>query len=207
MRRCLKPVIHLRHVDESIQASLGTRASIARAAALILLLLVPVAPAHASTAHPEPGVFVDPSSPAGSEYAIPLGNARGVGGSGRKGGLYGSGIATRSGGGGGGGGSGTGSTGGSGPPRAIGTATAGRPRGHIQSAAGTPTHPGAVPAARGGSSPPPRAANASARVRAVGSGGGAVGIVWMLVAAGVVVAVGLAGGQALARHGRDARAG
>src|SRR3954468_23661352 len=54
--------------------------------------------AAAGSAHAEPGLTVDPDSPAGVEYAVPLDSARGHGGHGGGGGAPGGGRAPATGG-------------------------------------------------------------------------------------------------------------
>src|SRR5436190_3974231 len=73
-------------------------------------------PAGASAA--EPGLTVDPQSPAGVEYQVPLDNARNQGGGS---GHHGGGFGSATGGGGGGTGSGGGATGGGGSSASTGS--------------------------------------------------------------------------------------
>jgi hypothetical protein len=152
-----------------------------------LLALSAPALAYGSGAPLQPGVHVDPGSPSAKEYSVPLGSARGAStpngpGSDK---LFGSGITP---------GSGTTTTV-TPPPPATPVHTDSH-RHHARKRAHHRRHRKLVHHAR------------KASVKAVpaaaldsGSGGGA-GIVWMLVAAALVLALGGVGAFVVARRGR-----
>lgn len=147
------------------------------------LLLLALAP-PASTALP-PGVHGDPGSPAGKEYAFPLGQARGIGGGS---GGFGSGIKR----------GGTQSVAAGSRRR---SAAAGGSFSRRQSApASVAAHPEPGSIQRGGT-------RALASRRIVPSGGNTLGTpaLWMLGVALGVVALGWFGGEALVRLFRSDR--
>jgi hypothetical protein len=174
--------------------------------ALVILATAPAAGNMHPTPALEPGVHVDPGSPAGKEYQIPLGAARGVAG---PSGLFGSGITkgpsgSRQGGspdasGVPGGGPAPAPSGARGAPRPGGRVAGARHRSQGHGRGRSEAAGGAVgsggPGA-GGASPP--AAGRSAELSGL-SGTGLGGFAWMLTAAVVVVALGVAGGQLLTR--------
>jgi hypothetical protein len=161
---------------------------------LVACLLMVAAPSGALAAG---DVHVDPNSPAGKEYSIPLGNARGTGtgsgGSGGSGGssgsqLFGVGISNTT---------PPGSSGGSGHPGGGG--------GH-----GTPGSSGSSAgnqSAGSGPSAPVSAAQLEAAKKALGDSGGVPWVVWLLGSALLLLlAVGL-GGVAVTKTNRRATAG
>jgi hypothetical protein len=147
-----------------------------------LLALAAPALAYGSGAPLQPGVHVDPGSPSAKEYSVPLGSARGAStpngpGSDK---LFGSGITPST-------------TTTAAPPPPVHTDSR---RHHARKRAHHRRHRKLVHHAR------------KASVKAVpaaaldsGSGGGA-GIVWMLVAAALVLALGGLGAFVVARRGR-----
>lgn len=148
--------------------------------------------AGAST-RPAPGVHIDPGSPAAKEYAIPLGQARAGGSAGGSGSsqLFGSGITASS----------QPPSGGASAPQTNGTAPGHRARG----ARHTHRHHGAQKRSRSTVVAPQPATRDPAKVLG-SSGGGGSGIVWMIGAAALVLALGGLGGAAIARRGRAPRA-
>lgn len=159
-------------------------------------LAVAAVPALAEQAAPSPpGVVVDPNSPAGKEYAIPLQQARGGSG----GHLFGKGIARQA---------------------AAVPAVAGR---SASAAVTSPSTVGTVRRRQGRRGQPvrarrsgqvaplPAAAGAGLRdePRALPApgGGDATAFAWVVGTAVLVLALGLLAGEALGRHGRRVRRG
>jgi hypothetical protein len=168
--------------------------------AATVALALPAAAAAGGATGPQAGVHVDPGSPAAKEYAIPLGQARANGGGSSGSGsgqLFGSGI--------------TRASASSAPNRGQQptSASAGTARStHRVARAGAQAHrrvPGRVAVhARAGRAGAPGGPAQASRVLGSGSGAGS-GLIWMLAAAALVLALGGAGGAALARRGRRAR--
>lgn len=178
------------------RATLG-RISARVGAVMLGLALVVVAPRPAVAAPvaggTAPAIHVDPNSPAGHEYAIPLGQARGVSGTA---GLFGGGITKP-------------------PDRGAGARTRAAAPGPGHS--GATTAPGATTAAqtrpgasgavrRRGSGAVRRTSRRDLTTRPAASAtqsgspsGGPGGLVWMLGAGGLVLVVGALGGEALTR--------
>jgi hypothetical protein len=146
-------------------------------------------PSLASAAQPglEPGVHVDPNSPAAKEYAIPLGQARAGGTATGSDQLFGSGIKPGSGGG--------------VPPAGRPTTAAPPPSGggttHPQNRPNTPNK------ATAGTRHAPQGAAAAKQLIGL-SQQGSGGITWMLAAAAAVLVLGALGGAAVARRNRSA---
>jgi hypothetical protein len=160
-------------------------------------------PAAASASKGSP-VHVDPGSPVAKEYALPLATARGAPPeSGRSGGLFGSGIKHR----------GSGSTSShtttssetpppvqtetTPPVTTTATQTTTSPKHHRTRRITTVTFPDLVTTPATGTTPTADAIPAAYKVLRPGSGSG---LLWMVLAAVVVVALGAAGGLALARR-------
>jgi hypothetical protein len=148
----------------------------------------------------QPGVHIDPNSPAAKEYSIPLGQARGgaAGGSGGSSKLFGSGISRGS-----GSKSSAATSSSSAPsrrPLASPGATSANPLVHKPANRGDASGTGAVRKA----SVPPSSADPAAMVDSNQSRGAGVGIEWMLLAAALVLVFGSLAGIALAKRGRRA---
>lgn len=156
-----------------IEARRPARDRLRRAALLVpLLLIASSAPANAARAPVlEPGVHVDPNSPAGKEYAIPLSAARGTQGGG---GAFGLGI--------------TRPPGSAGAPRTSGSANAGR------AATGDARAPGSSVAARRASGQAIAGTDgvgpAAIRQRSAVHQDQGAGIAWMLGIAALILALG-----------------
>ena len=173
---------------------------------LALVAALPAGAAAASSASgPSSGVHVDPGSPAGKEYAIPLGSARGDGTNGTSK-LFGAGI-TRS------------------QPPAGPSSSSPSPSSSVSSTPASPATSAASTAPRkhtvdrhhhhrrriggAGSRAPavptslPVAARTPSPQRLIGtSSGSSAGVTWMLAAAVIVLLLGGAGGVVLTRRGR-----
>ncbi len=187
-------------------------------------------PMTALAAKPPSGVHVDPHSPVGKEYAIPLSQARGGGGGGGGGGksgggsLFGSGItkqpASKSGAGTGASTSGAGtgaSTAGSGTSGSVGGSVgtskttshsrAGHSRSHRRHRTRSASHATPTPLTSVSVTPSASAtkhATAAAASRAIGSSHGS-GLLWMALVALAVLVIGSAGGIAVKQRNRGER--
>jgi hypothetical protein len=166
---------------------------IGRGVALGFAVLLLAMPAGAFARLP-PGVHVDPGSPAGKEYGIPLSQARGGGDSGSRG-LFGSGI--------------TRSTPGPPPAQPAGgpaaTASPKQPRAGAHSRTRATTHPRSHRGAGQGhqrSSHLPRALARQPKVVLGSSSGSGTGILWMAGVGALVLVLGGIGGAAIGRRGR-----
>ena len=159
-------------------------------------------PAAASASKNSP-VHVDPASPVAKEYALPLATARGAPPeSGRSGGLFGSGIKHSS----HGSPSSHTTTSSEAPPAqtettppvtTTATQTTTSPKHHQPGHITTVTLPDLVTTPATGTTTTANAVPAAYKVLKPGSGSG---LLWMVLAAVVVVALGSAGGLALARR-------
>ncbi|MGI9185745.1 MAG: hypothetical protein ACR2GZ_12445 [Solirubrobacteraceae bacterium] len=150
-------------------------------------------PASADGPRLPPGVHVDPGSPAGKEYAVPLGSARGIGGTGGSGGSrFGSGIT---------------GTGGGGPPRPPVSPSAGRGTRRTAPASARGRRNGSIPAGHAAAGVPPHGSGSRGAQDAGSSGSGPAsggnGLEWMLATALTVLVIGGLGGRLLTqRSGR-----
>jgi hypothetical protein len=186
---------------------------------LVLVLVAAVAlvcgalPGASFAAKTPSGVHVDPHSPVGKEYAIPLSQARGGGGSSSGGNLFGSGItkqptspSTGSAGSGGTNGAGSGATsGGSGSsPKSSGHRRTRHAAGNgHHRARSTSSGSGASPTATPVTATPvaSKPVTAAVATHALGASHGS-GLLWMALAALVVLVIGTVGGLAIKQRNR-----
>jgi hypothetical protein len=158
------------------------------ASGVLLLALSAPAVAFGSSAPLQPGVHVDPGSPAAKEYAVPLGSARGAstpnGPGSEK--LFGSGVTPSA---------------GSTPPPASAPVHVDSQRHHAHKRAHRSERRKERPKVVHSAHRASVKAVAPVTVADSGSGGGA-GIVWMLAAAALVLGLGGLGAFVVARRGR-----